>query len=125
VLHAGFAPDTEEDVIARRLYGNPLAWSLTLLVIGGVFLLHTLFGLHFPVRQLLPAVLVALGAYILYDHLQRWRKKDVSASSNWNEAGKLPSFSSFPNVEPAQFIAGEIPTRVRPRADNIYPFDQR
>src|SRR5215204_3592471 len=31
LLRAGLAPDTEQDVIARRLYGSPLAWSITLM----------------------------------------------------------------------------------------------
>src|SRR5947208_14048973 len=48
LMRAGLAPDTEEDVIARRLYGNPLAWGITLMVIGTVFLLHTLLGLQLP-----------------------------------------------------------------------------
>ena len=38
------SPDAEEDVIARRLYGNPFAWGTTLIIIGTLFLLHTLLG---------------------------------------------------------------------------------
>src|SRR5205823_10209583 len=41
LMRAGLAPDTEEDVIARRLYGNLLVLGITLMVIGMVFLLHT------------------------------------------------------------------------------------
>ncbi len=44
LMRAGLATDAEEDVIARRLYGNPFAWGLTLIVIGTLFLLHTLLG---------------------------------------------------------------------------------
>src|SRR5215210_8226953 len=51
LLRAGLAPDTEQDVIARRLYGSPLAWSLTLVVLGAVFLAQQLFGVRLPVRQ--------------------------------------------------------------------------
>jgi hypothetical protein len=60
LMRAGLAADTEEDVIARRLYGNPLAWGVTLMIIGTVFLLHTLLGLQLPVKKLLPVALVAL-----------------------------------------------------------------
>ena len=68
LMRAGFAPDTEEDVIARRLYGNPFAWGATLIVIGTLFLLHTLLGVQLPVQKLLPVALVALGAYMLFDY---------------------------------------------------------
>jgi len=68
LMRAGFAPDTEEDVITRRLYGNPFAWGATLIVIGTLFLLHTLLGVQLPVQKLLPVALVALGAYMLFDY---------------------------------------------------------
>jgi hypothetical protein len=71
LIRAGLSPDTEEDVITRRLYGNPFAWGLTLVGIGTLFLLHTLLGVQLPVRQLLPVALVALGAYMLFDYLRR------------------------------------------------------
>src|SRR6266446_8279618 len=50
LIRAGLTPETEEDVITRRLYGNPFAWGLTLIVIGTLFLLHTLLGVQLPVR---------------------------------------------------------------------------
>jgi hypothetical protein len=71
LIRAGFSPDTEEDVITRRLYGNPFAWGITLIIIGTLFLLHTLLRVQFPVRQMLPVALVALGAYMLFDYVRR------------------------------------------------------
>ena len=76
IIRAGLAPDAETDAIARRLYGNPLAWGLMLVTLGTIFLLHTVFGVQLPVRQFLPAVLVLLGAYMLYDHLRFRRGRD-------------------------------------------------
>jgi hypothetical protein len=73
LIRAGLTPDTEEDVIARRLYGNPFAWGITLVIIGTLFLLHTLLGVQLPVRQLLPVALVALGIYMLFDYARRRR----------------------------------------------------
>ncbi|HEV7746589.1 MAG TPA: DUF5668 domain-containing protein [Pyrinomonadaceae bacterium] len=73
LIRAGLSPETEEDVIARRLYGNPLAWGTTLIVIGTLFLLHTLLDVQLPVRRLLPIALVALGAYMLFDYVRRRR----------------------------------------------------
>src|SRR6202165_4148780 len=70
LMRGGFALETEEDVIARRLYGNPFAWGVTLIIIGTVFLLQTLLGIQLPVRQLLPVALVAVGAYMLFDYVR-------------------------------------------------------
>ena len=58
LMRAGLAPDAEEDAITRQLYGNPVAWGVTLLVLGLVFLAHTLLGVQFPVRRTLPVALV-------------------------------------------------------------------
>ena len=41
LMRSGLAPDTEDDVITRRLYGNPLAWGTTLIIIGTLFLRET------------------------------------------------------------------------------------
>jgi hypothetical protein len=76
LVRSGLSPETEEDVIARRLYGNPFAWGVTLIVIGTIFLLHTLLGLQLPVRELLPVALVMLGAYMLFDYVRRRRSSD-------------------------------------------------
>src|SRR5258705_10831695 len=64
LMRAGLAPDTEEDVIARRLYGNPLAWGVTLITIGTLFLLHKLLGVQLPIKELLAVALVAFACYI-------------------------------------------------------------
>src|SRR5438128_9834621 len=76
LLRAGLAPDTEQDVIARRLYGSPLAWGITLMVLGALFLAHSIVGIRLPIRQVLPVLLLFLGAYMLGDYLLRYRKRD-------------------------------------------------
>jgi hypothetical protein len=74
LMRAGLAPDAEEDAIARQLYGNPLAWGVTLVTLGLAFVSHTLLGIQFPVRRTLPVVLVILGSYMLFDYLKRRRR---------------------------------------------------
>ncbi len=76
LMRAGLTPEAEEDVIARRLYGNPFAWGVTLIIIGTIFLLHTLLGVQLPIRELLPVALVALGAYMLFDYIRRRKSSD-------------------------------------------------
>ena len=76
LMRAGLSPDAEDDVIARRLYGNPLAWGTTLIIIGTLFLLHTLLRVTLPIKELLPVALVALGAYMLFDYIRRSKASD-------------------------------------------------
>jgi len=76
LIRAGLSPEAEEDVITQRLYGNPFAWGVTLIIIGTVFLLHTLLRVQLPVRELLPVALVALGAYMVFDYIRRRRTSD-------------------------------------------------
>ena len=121
MLRAGLAPDTEQDVIARRLYGSPLAWSITLMVLGAIFLVHTLMGVRLPVRQVLPVLLILLGAYMLGDYLLRQRKRARYPS--------LPDANpQIPSVIPAnsgRFQTGELVSQVSGRSVAPLPFEQR
>ena len=122
LMRAGLAPETEEDVIARRLYGNPLAWGVTLMVIGTVFLLHTLLGLQLPVKKLLPVALVALGAYMLFDYLRR--RKGSDRVVRFDARQPPPSVISVRTFDSPGFRAGEIGTP-SPRELGSLPFERR
>ena len=115
LMRAGFAPDTEEDVITRRLYGNPFAWGATLIVIGTLFLLHTLLGVQLPVQKLLPVALVALGAYMLFDY--------VRGRGTSNRVVRFDSRRPPPSVvaDAARFGSGETTQFGRKELDSI-PF---
>lgn len=119
LLRAGLAPDTEEDVIARRLYGNPFAWGITLVVIGTLFLLHTLLGVQLPVRQLLPVALVALGAYMLFDYARRRGSK--SRVIRFDSRRPPPSVVVNSVVESPRFRSGETTQFARKELESI-PF---
>lgn len=105
LIRAGLSPETEEDVIARRLYGNPLAWGITLMVIGTLFLLHTLLNVQLPVRRLLPIALVALGAYMLFDYLRRQRTS--SRIIRFDSRRAPPSVVVSSATESPRFRTGE------------------
>ena len=123
LMRAGLAPDAAEDVVARRLYGNPLAWSLTLLVIGTVFLLHTMLGIRLPVQQFLPVLLVFLGVYILADWVRRRAKRERVATS-FDVNHPPPSVVSAP-LDAARFRTGELVTHVSAREAKSWPFEPR
>jgi TM2 domain-containing membrane protein YozV len=115
LMRSGFAPGTVEDAIARRLYGNPLAWSLTLIVLGTLFLLHTLLGIRLPVRQFLPVALVALGGYMLYDYISRRLRGERKPVPVFDTRLPPPSVVSAPLDAPPPFRTGELITQVSAR----------
>jgi hypothetical protein len=123
LMRAGLAPETEEDVIARRLYGNPLAWGVTLIVIGTVFLLHTLLGVQLPVKKLLPVALVALGAYMLFDYLRRRRVSDRVV--RFDSRQPPPSVISVRTLDSPVFRTGDMTTQSPVRDLGQLPFERR
>jgi hypothetical protein len=120
LMRAGLSPDAEEDVIARRLYGNPFAWGTTLIIIGTLFLLHTLLGVTLPIKELLPVALVALGAYMLFDYLRRGKTSDRII--RFDSRRPPPSVVSSRPVDTATFRTGE--TTQFARRDPL-PFERR
>lgn len=124
LLRAGLAPDAEDDAIARRLYGNPFAWGVTLIVLGTIFLLHTVFGVKLPIRELLPVALVALGAYMLFDYL---RRRGADRSSLGFDAHRPPpsvvAVSQGPDS--ARFLTADLTTQVAAREIEPFSFERR
>src|SRR5213593_4192499 len=112
LMRAGLAPDAEEDAITRQLYGNPIAWGTTLVVLGSVFLAHTLLGMQFPVRRTLPVALVILGAYMLFDYLRRRKRREELRG--FDTANPPPSVVSTWAVGSGRF-GSDFPTHVRSR----------
>ena len=113
LTRAGLAPDAEEDAITRQLYGNPLAWGITLFALGGIFLAHTVLGFQFPVKRALPVALVVLGAYILYDYLKRHRRREELRLFDVNNPP--PSVVVTSQFASAAYDGGDFPTRLQSR----------
>src|SRR5215212_747703 len=124
MLRSGLALNAEEDVITRRLYGNPFAWGLTLLVLGTIFLLHTVFSIQLPVKQFLPVLLVVLGAYMLVDYLRRRQQRVRDSLPAFDANQPPPSVIGAPFESSARFGTGEIVTQVSSReAAGPFPFE--
>lgn len=123
LMKAGLAPDTEEDVIARRLYGNPLGWGITLIVIGTIFLLHTLLGMQLPIKKLLPVALVALGAYMLFDYLRR--RKGSERVLRFDSRQPPPSVISVRTFDSPGFGTSELTQQATRREIGALPFERR
>src|SRR5205085_6324958 len=117
LIRAGLAPDAEQDAIARRLYGNPLAWAVTMMTLGTVFLLHTLFGVQLPVREFLPVLLVLLGAYMLFDwaRARRVRRELPNFDSFTRPPSVVGGLSASLSGDATRFGTGELVTQVSAR----------
>ena len=126
LISAGLVPNAESDPIARRLYGHPLAWAVVLIALGSIFLMNTLFGVQFPVRQLLPVALVVLGAYMLFDFLRS--RRDASTFDALNQPPSFMGNSSAP-LDMTRFSTGELNSQLsassRTKTDSAWPFDPR
>ena len=122
LLRAGLSPDAEEDVIARRLYGNPLAWGTTLIIIGTMFLLHTLLNVKLPIKELLPVALVALGAYMVFDYVRRSRASDRII--RFDSRRPPPSVVANRPTDATPFRTGETTQFARRDAAPL-PFERR
>jgi hypothetical protein len=122
LMRSGLATETEEDVIARRLYGNPFAWGVTLIIIGTVFLLQTLLSIQLPVKPLLSVALVALGAYMLFDHLRRRQGSDRVI--RFDSRQPPPSVVATTRFDAQRFHTGET-TQFSQRALGPIPFERR
>src|SRR5687767_2933413 len=122
LMRAGLSPDAEDDVIARRLYGNPFAWGTTLIIIGTMFLLHTLLDVKLPIKQLLPVAMVALGAYMLFDYIRRGKSSDRIV--RFDSRRPPPSVVANRPVDTATFRTGET-TQFARRDVTPLPFERR
>ena len=123
LMRAGLSPDAEDDVIARRLYGNPFAWGTTLIIIGTLFLLHTLMGVTLPIKELLPVALVALGAYMLFDYIRRSKASDRIVRFDSRRPPPSVVAANRP-VDTATFRTGET-TQFARRDVTPFPFERR
>jgi len=123
LMRSGLSPDAEDDVIARRLYGNPLAWGTTLIIIGTLFLLHTLLRVTLPIKELLPVALVALGAYMLFDYIRRGKSSDRIVRFDARRPPPSVVANSRP-VDTANFRTGET-TQFARRDVTPLPFERR
>lgn len=115
LIRAGLTPKAEEDAIAGRLHSNPLAWGAVLLAIGSLVLLHTVFNINLPVREILPVALIAIGGYLVTDYLRRRREKNsAAAGARFDRHAPPPSVVDFGTAERTRltdFAGAEISAR--------------
>ncbi len=129
MIRDGLTPQVELDIIARRFYGNPLAWGIVLLTLGTIFLLHTLFGIQLPMRPLLGAGIVLLGAYLLYDFVKTRRARANPSVNNMRPPSVVDAtggnlFDSMPSPFQLDEIATQVASRPAANDAPVRPFER-
>jgi hypothetical protein len=80
MIRSGITPNDAEDLLMKRLSGNPVLWGVILTVLGITFILQMFGGLRLPLREMLPVMFIGFGIYLLWNF---WRKR--SERKDWND----------------------------------------
>jgi hypothetical protein len=107
MIRSGLTPDIAEDIFVKRFTGNPKLWGIVLTVLGGAFLLQSVFNLRGLIRGLMPAMLIGLGIYILRGYIfkpadeDKWKDFDSARPAPLfiSASGRLPRTSEYETVE--------------------------
>lgn len=111
LIRSGVTPTGAEDLVYKRLSGNPKLWGAVLLVLGAAFFLRHLFDL----RSILPIMLIGLGIYLLREYFFKGKSK----ADIWNQVSPQPAESSANlarNLGETSFRTGEFETEHRRQA---------
>ena len=114
-IRAGLTPNVADDILVKRFSGNPKLWGIVLTVLGGAFLLQSVFNIRGIMRGLLPALLIGLGIYILKGYIFR------PASVRENEFdGSLPAPKFVSAMSEPQFVQEQPDSHVTFTRDKRY-----
>ncbi len=108
MIRSGLTPDLAEDIFVKRFTGNPKLWGIILTILGGAFLLQSVFNIRGLMRGLLPAMLIGLGIYILRGYI--FKPKDTE--SEWPDFDSARPARSFPGPQDGgRYESGEYGSR--------------
>lgn len=65
LIRSGITPDGAEDLLVKRLSGNPVIWGIVLTVLGSLFFLRAYFDVRLLFKAILPVALIGFGVYLL------------------------------------------------------------
>ncbi|MGI8470479.1 MAG: hypothetical protein ACR2N3_18730 [Pyrinomonadaceae bacterium] len=65
LIRSGITPDGAEDLLVKRISGNPKLWGIALAILGALFFLLVFFDARFLRRAILPILFIGLGIYLL------------------------------------------------------------
>jgi hypothetical protein len=111
-IRSGLTPDVAEDILVKRLSGNPKLWGIVLTVLGAAFLLQNVFNLRGLMRGFLPLMLIGLGVYILRGYIFKPRSEDQKWQ-DFDNSRTSPTFVSA--LSEPRYKTGDFETRSESR----------
>jgi hypothetical protein len=105
LIKAGITPNAAEDLIVKRISGNPKLWGIVLAGLGAMFFFQALFNVRLLLRSILPVLLIGLGVYLLRGYFF----KSKSKSQNWTDFPNRTNTPGFVNPSgETSFRTGEF-----------------
>lgn len=105
MIRSGITPDGAEDLLVKRISGNPKLWGIALAILGALFLLLVFFDARFLRRAILPVLFIGLGIYLLRGFIF---KKHKEKTRDGFEQAAAPNFAE--GYGETSFRTGEFET---------------
>lgn len=115
LIRSGVTPDGAEDILVRRLSGNPKLWGGVLTGLGVLFFLQTAFGLRSIMRGIVPLMLIGLGLYLLRSFIFKPKpgEKGWDGFTSADSSPGLVTALSEPNFRNDYETTGDFADRTR------------
>ncbi|MGI8554771.1 MAG: hypothetical protein ACR2LT_00205 [Pyrinomonadaceae bacterium] len=81
LIRSGITTDGAEDLLVKRISGNPKLWGIVLTFLGALIFMRAFFDVRFLLKAMLPVLLIGLGIYLLRDFV--FRKNLVKKVGNF------------------------------------------
>jgi TM2 domain-containing membrane protein YozV len=115
LIRAGITPNAAEDLIVKRISGNPKLWGMVLAGLGAMFFFQSFFNVRLLLKSILPVLLIGLGVYLLRDYFFKSKRKP----QNWAD---FPNRTNTPGFVDASgetsFRTGEFETEYKTQLKN-------
>lgn len=111
LIRSGITPDAAEDLIVKRISGNPKLWGIALLTLGVLFFLQAVFNMRHLMRSVLPVLLLALGVYLLRDYI--FKNKAGKQNAEFGQPTAQQNFTA--KYGETDFRTGEFENEYRKR----------
>ncbi len=115
LIRAGVTPVGAEDLVYKRLSGNPKLWGGVLLLLGATFFFRD----RLLLQSILPILLIGLGIYLLRDYFFKSKNKQAEWSNYSNQAAASANAPGFANnLGETRFSTGEFETEYKTQSRN-------
>ncbi|MGI9036684.1 MAG: hypothetical protein ACR2GD_11680 [Pyrinomonadaceae bacterium] len=106
LILSGITPDGSEDLLVKRISGNPVLWGIVLTILGALFFLRTFIDMRLLMKAILPVSLIVFGAYLLRNVIFKSKTK-----AQFRESFEQANTANFVgNAGETSFRTGEFET---------------